>query len=122
VSKISTNAPMEGRQSENAVNHPTVYCIVRDGVVSFVSSTSKDVGGFAPEHFQGQLALDLIHPDDRAQFEHLTSPTWEGVVSATFRVQDADGGWSWRRAEGVRTADADGLPSTVVAIDRVDGP
>ncbi len=99
-----------------------VYFILHDGVVSFASSSLFEVSGNSPATIQGRRALDLVHPDDREQLMRYFAPGWEGRLDARVRVQQADGRWEWRRAEGVRTIDADGHASAVVTLTRLEEP
>jgi PAS domain-containing protein len=101
---------------------PRVHCILHDGVVTFVSAHSLEVSGLPPERFQGKRALDLVHPDDHEGIMPLFAPGWEGIIDARFRIQEADGAWTWRHAEGVRTIEADGHASTIVTLRKIDAP
>jgi PAS domain S-box-containing protein len=101
---------------------PSVYCVLHEGVVTFVSSTSTAVGGFAPEHFHGLHVSAVIHPDDVAHVERFLEPGWTGEISAMVRVQESDGQWSWRAAEGVRTRDPQGKHSAAVVLRKVAWP
>ncbi len=112
---------MNERKQPATGDSPPVYFIVRDGVISFASSTSIDVSGIAPEQLQGRMALDLVHPDDRARMLAYLAPGWEGVIDDTVRVEDAKGVWHWRRVEGVRTIEADGHASAVLTLTKVEG-
>jgi PAS domain S-box-containing protein len=107
------------RQQTGAASAP-VYFILHNGVVSFVSSSLFDVSGNLPSSIQGRAALDLVHPDDREQLLQYFVPGWEGRLEVNVRVQQADGSWQWRRAEGVRTIDAEGHASAVVTLTKVN--
>jgi PAS domain S-box-containing protein len=95
---------------------------LHEGVITFVSANSVDLSGHPPERFQQSHWTDVVHPDDHEPLMKFTAPDWEGIVDATFRVQDADGAWTWRRAEGVRTIEADGRPSVIVTVRKIDSP
>lgn len=97
---------------------PVVYCVVHEGIVSFVGGGSKDVSGHAPYHFEGKHVLTLVHPDDLGRVSRLLDAAFTGTFDTTFRILDSDGTWTWRRAEGVRTIDADGQPQAVFGVRR----
>jgi PAS domain S-box-containing protein len=99
-----------------------VHCILHDGVVTFVSALAEQVSGLTPERFQGRAWHDIVHPDDREPLLRFSEPGWEGLIDATFRMQDADGAWTWRRAEGVRTIDAEGRPSSIITLQKIEPP
>jgi PAS domain S-box-containing protein len=101
---------------------PLVHCILHDGVITFVSANTADVSGFSAEHFQGRRWMEIVHPDDQPALMPFAAPDWEGIIDTTFRMQDANGGWTWRHAEGVRTIEADGHPSTIVTLRKIDEP
>jgi PAS domain S-box-containing protein len=106
----------------HAAEPPLVHCILHEGVITFVSANSVQTSGHPPERFQGHGWLEFVHPDDQASLMQFAAPDWEGIIDATFRMQDADGAWTWRRAEGVRTIEADGKPSTIVTLRKIDAP
>lgn len=99
-----------------------VYCVLHEGKVTLVSSSSLDVGGIAPEAFVGTPVTDIVHPDDLARLAKFLEPGWSGSFSEPLRLRDADGNWSWRMARGVRTIDADGRPSAVVRLKKIGEP
>ena len=99
-----------------------VYCVVHEGRVTLVSSSSRDVSGIAPETFAGSPVADVIHPDDHARLAHFLAPGWSGSFSETVRVRDADGAWSWRMMRGVRTIDEEGRASAVVRLKKIAEP
>lgn len=101
---------------------PLVHCILHDGVITFVSSTSVEVSGYPPERLHGRGWMEFVHPDDQPALMRFAGPDWEGIIEATFRVQDADGAWTWRHAEGVRTIESDGSASTIVTLKKIDDP
>ena len=108
--------------SRQGAEPPLVHCILHEGVITFVSANSAQASGHPPERFQGRGWQEFVHPDDQAALLQFAAPDWEGIIDCTFRVQDADGAWTWRRAEGVRTIEADGKPSTIVTVRKIDEP
>lgn len=104
------------------VDPRVVHCITHDGIITFVSSTVREVSGLAPERFHGHHVFDLVHEDDRESLLRFGQPGWEGIIDARFRVQAADGAWIWLRAEGVRTVDADGHTSSIMTLRQVEAP
>ena len=101
---------------------PLVFCVLHDARVSFVSSTAQEVSGISPERFHGQLAMDLVHPDDRPRIAPFFEAEWSGAFEESVRLQDADGGWTWRRVNGVRTIDAGGRPSAALTVKKTRMP
>jgi PAS domain S-box-containing protein len=101
---------------------PVVHCILHDGVITFVSSTLLELSGLPPERFHGRRAIDLVHPDDCDALQRFREPGWEGIIDASFRVEDASGAWIWLRAEGVRTIDDDGSTSAILTLRQIDDP
>ncbi len=101
---------------------PAVYCILHEGIVTFVSSACDRVSGHSFQHFSGRQAFDLVHPEDKANIEAYFLEGWEGAFQTSFRLQDADGAWTWRRADGVRTIDPNGQPSAIAALRKIDAP
>lgn len=99
-----------------------VYCVLHDGRVTLVSSSSLDVSGIAPEAFVGTPVTDNVHPDDLARVAKFLEPGWAGSFSEPVRLRDADASWSWRMMRGVRTIDADGRPSAVLRFKKIDEP
>jgi PAS domain S-box-containing protein len=105
-----------------AAPFPPVYCILHEGIVTFVSSACDRVSGHSFAHFHGRQALELVHPDDQRNVEPYFADGWEGVFRASFRLQDVDGAWTWRQADGVRTIDDNGHPSAICTLRKVDAP
>jgi PAS domain S-box-containing protein len=99
-----------------------VHVMLKNGVVTFVGSNSQSVSGHAPGHFEGRHVRDLVHPDDLPRIEVLVAPGWTGRFSERFRVQERDGVWTWRQAEGVRTVDAAGEPRAIMELRKIDPP
>ena len=69
----------------------------REGRFSYVSPNFKDVLGYEPSELVGQVAFDLIHPDDQAHAaEDFASAMAEPVSGTiTFRFRRGDGAWCW---------------------------
>jgi PAS domain-containing protein len=99
-----------------------VYCVLHDGKISHVSSSSLDVSGIPPEQFVGEPATEVVHPDDHPTIARLLAPGWAGSFSERIRVRDADGSWSWRLMSGVRTMDDEGHASATVRLRRIAEP
>ena len=78
-------------------NASDVYSILdRDGRITYASPSIEGVLGYAPEAVEGRPAVELIHPDDRADVlefyeDLLTEPGLER--RAEYRVRHRDGGW-----------------------------
>jgi PAS domain-containing protein len=92
-----------------------VYVVIHNGIVTFVGSNTMAVSGFAPEHFRGRH-------DDHDRVARLFKEGWTGRFSEHVRIQERDGNWTWRLADGVRTIDPSGEPHTVAELRKVEGP
>ncbi len=66
----------------------------------YASPAARRVLGYAPEQLLGQRLDDLVHPDDLAGVVTAFALARDGedTVSATMRVQAADGTWRWCEA------------------------
>jgi diguanylate cyclase (GGDEF)-like protein/PAS domain S-box-containing protein len=79
---------------QNASDLITV--ISPDTTVLYQSPAVRRVLGYDPEHLVGAKLLDLVHPDDRAQFvatlgDLMMKPA--GTITGEGRVHDNDGAW-----------------------------
>jgi PAS domain-containing protein len=111
-----------GASGPDIDSSPTVYCLLHDGVVTYVGAVSGTISGYSFEHYRGRRAVDLVHPEDRPVIAPYLTPGWEGTFALKTRLRDADGAWTWRRVEGVRTIDSTGLPSAAIMLRRADAP
>jgi hypothetical protein len=91
-------------------------------VITFVGANCLEATGHPPDYLHGRHVHELIHADDQSRLNRVFVPGWTGRFSEHFRVRDASGEWTWRRADGVRTVDATGEPHTVMELRVADGP
>lgn len=98
-----------------------IHVVVHNGLITFVGADCTDLAGHPPDYFHGRHVHELVHPDDRVRLDRTFVPGWTGRFTEHFRVQEASGDWTWRRADGVRTMDASG-PHTVMELRTIDGP
>jgi PAS domain S-box-containing protein len=86
--------------TENALDILTV--VDRDGVVTYKSTSLKNVLGYDPEEMVGQSVFTHVHPDDlskvREKFQNALA-TSDAPVMFQFRYQHKDG--TWRHLEAV---------------------
>jgi PAS domain S-box-containing protein len=70
----------------------------------YASPSYQSMLGYDPETLLGTVAIDLLHPDDRAmllqQWQQLLS---EGSVQSTCRIRDVNGEWRWIESSGSAT-------------------
>ena len=114
---------------KRATSPPPVFCVLHEGIVTFVSSSSVDVSGLAPESFKGRAAIEIVHPADRPRVSPYLEPGWSGTFKEQVRVQvtlaprwtletfygDANVNGVdvfWRRSFGGRAAPAEASPPT----------
>ena len=87
---------------ENA--RDVIHVINGDGTTRYITPSVQHLLGFRPEELIGKMALDLVHPDDRAtamaalRLDRYAPGAGRGLE---FRVGHRDG--SWRVFEGVGT-------------------
>jgi PAS domain S-box-containing protein len=87
---------------ENA--YDVVSVLGRDGVIHFVSPSTKDITGYEPVELVGKNAYEFIHPDDlpkvlEAVNEGVDEPGHVGHMN--FRWKHKDGTWHVYEAVGV---------------------
>lgn len=91
------------------------------GRVIYASPSHKFVLGLVPEVYEGNLAFDVVHPDDvthlKQEFESMVSTT--ASMRVEFRLKNANGDWIWFEAKGRPVYNDDGnlLHYIVVARD-----
>ncbi|MBD0319777.1 MAG: EAL domain-containing protein, partial [Gemmatimonadetes bacterium] len=87
---------------ENA--RDVIHVINGDGTTRYITPSVRHLLGYTPEELIGQMALDLVHPDDREtamaalRLDRYAPGAGRGLE---FRVGHRDG--SWRIFEGVGT-------------------
>jgi PAS domain S-box-containing protein len=100
----------------------TTHIVIHNGVITFVGANCFDIVGQPPGYFQGRHVHELMHPEDQVRLNNVFRPGWTGRFSEHFRVRNASGEWTWRRADGVRTVDESGEPHTVMELRHAEGP
>eukprot|EP01037_Dinobryon_pediforme_P022705 gene22705-23942_t len=75
-----------------------VYQVDRNLIRQYVSPTSRELLGFAPEELVGKRSANRAHPDDvpriAAAFQSLFDGTEDGCC-ITYQTQHKDGRWVW---------------------------
>ena len=100
---------------------PDILSILdREGRLVFNSAAAWKTHGYRPEDLLGRSTFELIHPEDRADFEAtfvrlLHSPNEEDRVR--YRYRNADGSYSWMEATG-RNETTNPLLGGIIAISR----
>ena len=94
-----------------------------DGRIGFVAPSVEAVAGRRPADLRGAMALDVVHPDDRASlrrhFARMRRPRLARMKIVEFRAHHADGRWIWLEANPTLVIDpASGEPSGWVDILR----
>jgi len=81
-----------------------IHVINGDGTTRYITPSVKRLLGYSPEELIGKMAVELVHPDDRAsamaalRLDRYAPGAGRGLE---FRVGHRDG--SWRIFEGVGT-------------------
>lgn len=90
--------------------HDLIGVLDKQGRVIYASPSHQHVLGIPAEIFEGNLARDVVHPDDapilQQFFEHMV--TSEENVSVEMRLQNANSEWIWFEAKGNPVYDEDG--------------
>jgi len=64
-----------------------IYEVDREGRLTFVNSSIKEVLGFGPEEAAGRLWREFVLPEDRAGFDRLTGGAGPGAEAASSRIR-----------------------------------
>ncbi|GER68568.1 PAS domain S-box protein [Weizmannia acidilactici] len=87
-----------------------VSAVDENGSVIYASPSYERVLGFSPENYVGNLAFDLIHPDDlfkaKKQFDHMVAT--KESIRVEYRLKHASGKWIWTEAGGNPVYDENG--------------
>jgi diguanylate cyclase (GGDEF)-like protein/PAS domain S-box-containing protein len=92
-----------------------------DGKRRYVSPAVEQVLGWTPSELIGNRAPDLLHPDHRAQLEHVIGDLRRGSESARLIAQTRrkDGSYVWLETSFRRTRDSQsGAPDEIVTVLR----
>ncbi len=85
-----------------------IICVMdADGARHYVSPSIERVLGYTPEEFLDLGPERLIHPDDRAAFQHLFERTKAGDESVVvrYRARHRNGAWLWFETVGRNLVD-----------------
>ncbi|MCB8947821.1 MAG: response regulator [Ardenticatenaceae bacterium] len=89
------------------------------GQVSYVSPAITRILGFSPDEFEGSVAFEMLHPDDRREGETrfallLQNPRMNTAVE--FRAKHKDGSWRWLEAVSRRVMTEPGVEATLIVM------
>lgn len=91
-----------------------------NGVVKYASPSHKTVLGFPPEVYEGNLAFEMVHPDDipyiQKQYTHMVSSKKTCYVE--FRYKHANGSWVYVEAQGNPVLDENGEVKQLLVVAR----
>ena len=86
-----------------------VTVIEADGTIAYVSPAVETVLGYDPQALVGEVAFDLIHPDDRPaveeRFMEVVDDPDRITERLTYRQRHRDGGWVWVESIGSNQTD-----------------
>ncbi|MBO9547021.1 PAS domain S-box protein [Caulobacter sp.] len=92
-----------------------------DGRFSYVSPAVRAISGYAPEEAVGRLAMEFIHPEDRARVAEIFNSALYGPPgwSIEYRIVRKDGSVRWVEARPRLTHDpVTGVPNAVTDVIR----
>jgi diguanylate cyclase (GGDEF)-like protein/PAS domain S-box-containing protein len=93
--------------AENASD--LITSIDPSGLRTYVSPSCRGLLGYEPEELVGEVALDIVHPDDRARIgAYLQSVLDHGPGKDEARFRHKGGGWVWMETRGRAVRDAGG--------------
>lgn len=93
-----------------------VICLLApDGTVQFISPGIQDLLGYKPDDLVDSLLVDLIDPDDRAEFQSILA-LGEGAQPVEVRLQHSDGTWRDLKLGGSDHLDNPMVEGTFVVI------
>ena len=104
--------------AENASD--LITSIDPSGIRTYISPSCRSLLGFEPEELIGEVALDIVHPDDRARIGAYRQSVLEhGPAKDEARFRHKHGGWVWMetRVRAVRDADGAVIELQTVARD-----
>lgn len=78
-----------------------------NGVVQYASPSHKTILGFSPEVYEGNMAFEMVHPDDisNIQQQHTNMILSKTPCSVEFRCKQANGNWVYVEAVGTPVLD-----------------
>ncbi|MEF8894586.1 PAS domain-containing protein, partial [Halodesulfurarchaeum sp.] len=104
------------------VKSTDVIMILDDqGRAIYVTPSVERIMGYDPEELRGRRGFEDIHPEDRERAMEVFTEAIENpgtVVTAEYRILDADGSWRWVESRGKSLLDEPG-PGGVIINARV---
>jgi diguanylate cyclase (GGDEF)-like protein/PAS domain S-box-containing protein len=93
--------------AENASD--LITSIDPQGLRTYVSPSCRALLGYEPEELIGQVAIEIVHPEDRARISaYLQSVLDHGPGADEARLRHKDGRWIWMETRGRAVRDAAG--------------
>lgn len=113
------NAAASGERYRRLIEYSTDIITVLDeeGTVTFMSPSARRILGYDPDSFEGQNALEFIHPDDKATAIEAFNGLVENPAESSeveYRYETADGEWVWLETRGQNRLDDDVIDGIVV--------
>jgi diguanylate cyclase (GGDEF)-like protein/PAS domain S-box-containing protein len=103
--------------AENASD--LITSIDPQGMRTYVSPSCRALLGYEPEELIGEVALDIVHPDDRERIgAYLQSVLDHGPSRAEARFRHKSGAWVWMETRGRGVRDADGTTVELQTVAR----
>lgn len=89
------------------------------GEVAYASPAITRILGYSPAEFEGSVAYEMVHPDDRREGEArfallLQNPGTNAVIE--FRARHKDGSWRWLEAVSRRLVSEPGVEAVVIVM------
>jgi len=104
--------------TENA--NDLVTKMAADGRFTYVSPAVRGISGYAPSEVVGRLAMEFIHPDDRARVAEIFRTALQGPAGWTieYRIVRKDGAVRWVEARPKQVYDPASGESAVTDVIR----
>ncbi len=117
----SSEEGLSGTELDRAGRHlmRSTHSIV--GTLLFVSSSSREVLGYASEEITGKRFFDLVHPGDRADVIAFLGNATQNVETTRYRIRKKEGDFIWLESAFRNQAEPNGQISLhVVSHDVTD--
>jgi PAS domain S-box-containing protein len=120
--KIADHALVASERRYRALTErSTDLLFILDGGGRFVyeSPSTERLLGYTPRELDGQLALDLVHPEDRTEIAQLlrrriAEPERAIEITPPYRFQARDGSWRYLESTGANLLDDPAIQGIVV--------
>jgi diguanylate cyclase (GGDEF)-like protein/PAS domain S-box-containing protein len=121
--KLGTDLLREGSERYRLIAYNVADLVVRLGSdlsCGFVSPAIRDLLGYEPEELIALPLTDIVHPDDRAAFQHdiRCLETSGQIAEFRFRARNSQGSYIWVEATGRPVAESGGTVLAVRDISR----